>query len=121
MSLQYGEHGDEIRAARERFGVSIFEDPEVDPLTDMDGFAAQVAAMDAVITIDNSALAVAAGLGIPTIAMLARSADWRYTGSEHGCPWHDCLQLFRQGPEGEWEPVIDAAAAALRNMIKPVG
>lgn len=121
VSLQYGDRAEEIATVAASTGVEIYDDLKVDPLTDMDGFAAQVAAMDFVVTIDNSTLAVAAGLDIQTIAMLPRSTDWRYLGEENACPWHECLTLFQQTPEGGWSPVIEQAAERLRQYLSSDG
>lgn len=117
VSLQYGDRTQELSAVGESIGVSIHQDPTVNPLSDMDRFAAQVAAMDIVITIDNSTLAVSVGLGIPTVSMIPRSADWRYVGEENTCPWHECLTLLRQNSDGEWDSVIDQAAGTLRRFL----
>lgn len=118
VSLQYGEHSEEIDEAERRFGVQIFADDEVDPLTDMDQFAAQVDAVDVVITIDNSTLAVAAALDKPTFVMLPRFADWRYAGPGGVCPWHGSLRTFRQGANGVWGPVVAKTGANFRAWLQ---
>ena len=117
VSLQYGDRREEIGAAEKALEITVYDDPAIDPLVDMDGFAAQVAAVDLVITIDNSTLAVAAALGRPTMAMLPRQADWRYDGLDEGCPWHECLRIFRQQPQSEWSPVIDETAGAAQKFV----
>ena len=121
ISLQYGERSEELAGAHSAFGVPIHLDPRIDPLTDMDGFAAQTAAMDAVVTIDNSTLSVAVGLARPTFAMIPKMADWRYTEWQGANPWHDTLYQFRQERPGQWEKVIDEAAAALRQFLEARG
>ncbi len=118
ISLQYGDRREELAAAFSAFGVPIHHDPQIDPLTDMDGFAAQTAAMDAVVTIDNSTLSVAAGLAKPTFAMIPKMADWRYTEWNGANPWHHTLYQFRQEIPGQWGKVIDDTAAGLREFLK---
>ena len=118
ISLQYGDRGEEIAKAVSRFGVPIHYDSQIDPLKDMDGFAAQVAAMDAVITIDNSTLSVAAGLGRPVFAMIPKMADWRYTEYEGANPWHATLHQFRQVRAGQWGDVIENTARALGEFLE---
>ena len=48
----------------------ILIDREVDQLANLDEFAAQIAAMDLVITIDNSTAHLAGALGVPTWVLL---------------------------------------------------
>jgi tetratricopeptide (TPR) repeat protein len=117
VSLQYGERLDEIEAARRAFGVDILHDPEIDPLAEMDDFAAQVDAMDVVVSIDNSTVAVAAGLDKPILAMLPAMADWRYLEEDGRNLWHDCLHQFQPERPGEWTDVIVETAAALHTSI----
>ena len=44
-------------------------DATIDQMTDIDGFAAQIAALDAVVTISRTAAHVAGALGIPCIVV----------------------------------------------------
>jgi hypothetical protein len=117
ISLQYGEHQEIIAAANAKFGVRIIDDASVDPLTDMDRFTAQLAATDAVITIDNSTLAVAAGLDIPTFALIPQMADWRYVSPDDGNCWHACLRQFRQNVSGDWGGAIEELAARFLQFL----
>ena len=117
ISLQYGDHGDEIKLANKKFGVDIFDDLAVDPMSDMDTFAAQVAVMDAVITIDNSTLAVAAGLDIPTFALIPQMADWRYVSPDGANCWHACLHTFRQDAAGNWSDAVHALTYGFQQFL----
>ena len=65
ISLQYGDHA-ELEAQIGAAGVPVIVDRTVDQLDNIDHFAAQVAAMDLVIAIDNSTAHLAAALGRPT-------------------------------------------------------
>lgn len=121
ISLQYGDHRDELSAFAERHGVMVHGDPEIDPLADMDGFAAQVEAMDLVVTIDNSTLAIAAALGGPVFGLVPLVSDWRYSCGPAGCPWHDNLTLFRQHRSGIWDDAIREVSAAVSNFVRNSG
>ncbi|MEQ9447798.1 MAG: hypothetical protein RLN70_02710, partial [Rhodospirillaceae bacterium] len=66
VSLQYGSVEDDVASAKAATGVDVVVDPTVDPLADIDRFAAQVAAMDLVITVSNTTAHVAGALGRPT-------------------------------------------------------
>jgi len=112
INLQYGEHRQEIEEAEATYGVSIHTDCSIDPLSDIDGFAAQVAAMDAVVTIQNATLYVAAGLGVPTFAFASPVPDWRWFGQDHS-PWHENVDLYRYMDSDGWAPALSNVASRL--------
>jgi tetratricopeptide (TPR) repeat protein len=94
VNLQYGDHEDEVRRFEIDTGLIVHTDPAIDPLKDVDGFTAQVAAMDAVVTIQNTTLYTAGALGVPTFALLPPAPDWRWLGNESVSPWHDSVRLY---------------------------
>lgn len=99
VSLQYGEHGDEIARVNKSLNIEIAEDTTIDAIADFDGSVAQAAALDAVITIRNATLYTAAGLGLPTFALTPAEPDWRWLGCDHS-PWHETVRLYRQDRTG---------------------
>ena len=113
VSLQYGRCSSELRAAYDRFGVEILEDKRIDSLTDLDGFAAQVAAMDLVISVDNSTVHFAGALGVQVWTMLPTVPDWRWGHQGERTRWYPSMRLFRQAERGKWEPVISKVAEEL--------
>jgi ADP-heptose:LPS heptosyltransferase len=110
VSLQYGERASlEEQAAN----TPILIDPEIDQLSNIDQFAAQVAAMDLVITIDNSTAHLAGALGVPTWVLLPFAPDWRWQLSCTDSPWYPTVRLFRQTKLGNWESVVREVESAL--------
>ncbi|MGD0799990.1 MAG: tetratricopeptide repeat protein [Terracidiphilus sp.] len=110
ISLQYGDFDDlEQQAA----GAPIVIDRSVDQFADMDRFAAQVAAMDQVITIDNSTAHLAGALGLPVWLMLPFAADWRWLDNRCDSPWYPTLRLFRQPKIGDWDAVVECVRCSL--------
>jgi len=94
ISLQYGSHHElENQAATAKAPILI--DRDVYQSSDIDGFAAQVAALDMVITIDNSTAHLADALGVPTWIMLPFARDWRWFQGRKDSPWYPTLRLFR--------------------------
>lgn len=75
-------------------------------MVDMDLFAAQIAAMDLVITIDNSTAHLAGALGVPVWLMLPFAADWRWMTRREDSPWYPSMRLFRQPARGDWPSVV---------------
>lgn len=118
VSLQYGDHSSEIERVRAATGVEIIQDSEVDPIKDLDGFAAQVAAMDLVISIDNSTVHMAGALGRPVWTLLPFSPDWRWMLDRGDSLWYPSMRLFRQAAFGDWPPVFGRVAAALKDFVE---
>jgi tetratricopeptide (TPR) repeat protein len=112
ISLQYGDH-DALQKQAAEANAPIFVDRSVDQLSNIDIFAAQIAAMDIVITIDNSTAHLAGALGIPTWILLPFAADWRWLLEREDCPWYPTLRLFRQSKRGDWQSVVQRIANAL--------
>ncbi|MGE0719141.1 MAG: tetratricopeptide repeat protein [Alphaproteobacteria bacterium] len=116
VSLQYGDCTAEVAAARAETGAEIIVDPEIDSLTDIDGFVAQVAAMDLVVSISNSTAHFAGAVGRPCWLLLARGNGllwyWLMCRDDR-CPWYPSMRVFRQDREGEWSGMIGRVAAEL--------
>jgi len=66
VSLQYGNISSDLTILGTH---AMIVDPEIDQLVDMDAFAAQVAAMDGVLTITNTLTHVAGSLDVPTVVL----------------------------------------------------
>jgi len=110
ISLQYGDHDALERQTAE---TPVFVDRTVDQFVDIDGFAAQVAAMDLVISIDNSAAHLAGALGVPVFLLLPFARDWRWRVDGEDCLWYPDMRLFRQPRPGDWASVIQSVREAL--------
>lgn len=106
VSLQYGDVRDEIAWLRGQ-GVVLHHDPAIDSLKDMDGFAAQVAALDRVVTVSNTAVHVAGALGVATALLLARGRGRLWYWPEEGTAsrWYRDVRLCRQAAPGDWTGV----------------
>jgi ADP-heptose:LPS heptosyltransferase len=89
----------------------------VDPITDLDGFAAQIAATDLVISIDNSTVHLAGALGKPVWTLLPYAPDWRWMLDRRDSPWYPSMRLFRQAAPGNWESMFDEVASELRELL----
>lgn len=118
VSLQYGSIEDDLADLKKELGVEVYRDPEIDAMSLMDPFAAQVAAMDLVISADNSTVHFAGALGVPCWAMLPVNSDWRWQLERPDAVWYASLALFRSRKElgGDWGPVITDIATRLAEL-----
>jgi hypothetical protein len=113
VSLQYGDHADAIAEVNRRFRDVLFADPAVDAFGDLDGLAAQICAMDEVITIDNSTVHLSGALGVPTTLLLPTCPDWRWGLQRSDCRWYRNVACVRQEAVLNWKPVIKRVRAKL--------
>ena len=106
VSLQYGEVEEDLASVKERLGVEVYRDTDVKPLENAEDWFAQVAAMDLVISIDNSTIQVSGSQGIPTWTLLSYLPEWRFgfKGREHD--WHPSIRVYRQPSTGDWQSVF---------------
>lgn len=110
VSVQYGNAAAEAAAA----GLPHFADAVID----FDRHTALIAACDLVISVCQTAVHQAGGLGVPCWCMTPVKVAWRYGvfGGEK-MPWYSSVRLFRQGSEERWEPVVDRIAVELRSWL----
>ena len=108
VNLQYGDHSNEIRDLQKKMGFTIYDWEDCDPLKDLENFAAQVRALDLVISVDNSTVHFAGALGTPTFMLTPFDQDWRWPEGENDCHWYPGkVKLFRQCKDnGDWGDVI---------------
>jgi tetratricopeptide (TPR) repeat protein len=110
INLQYGDCAAEIAAARGA-GLEVHDRDDVDPLAELDDFAALVAALDLVLSVDNATVHLAGALGVPTWVLLPYTADWRWMEGRENSPWYPALRLFRQPHPGDWDAVFERVVA----------
>lgn len=106
INLQYGDCVSEINKVKETTGITIHDWPDADPLKDLDNFAAQIAVLDLVISIDNSTVHFAGALGKPTWILLPFAPEWRWLLNRDDSLWYPTVRLFRQQKIGDWETVF---------------
>ena len=121
VSVQYGDTLAELASLETETGHRIWQDAAVDPLRDMDAAAAQMATLDLVITVSNTAAHLAGGLGIPTWLLLPSPGPgllWYWGVAGESVPFYPSLRCFRQTEAGDWQGPIAAAAANLAGFMR---
>ena len=120
VSLQYGDHKKEVDEIAMQAGTVIIHDNNVDSLKNLDSFAAQVSAMDLVITNSNTAAHMAGALGVPVWTLLPYTGSggllWYWFKSGSLSPWYKSMKLYRQSKSQSWTTVIKKVIIDLDNI-----
>jgi len=116
-SLQYGVETAEIPALSKNLGRPVWIDREGDPLNNLDRLAAQIKALDLVISTSNATVHLAGAQGVPTWALLPVASDWRW-GEDGEQTWvYQNMRLFRQRHPGSWSDVAARLRLALDGRL----
>lgn len=113
VNLQYGDCAAELAAAMKAFGAEVHQDHTVDPLADLDGFAAQVAATDLVVTTSNATVHFAGALGLKTWLLLPGNVwdlPWYWGAGDHRSLWYPSVRILRMGADEGWPALVARAA-----------
>lgn len=114
VSLQYGSAGEAPLPA-------LLFDSAVDAFTDLEALAAQMMAMDEIVTIQNATAHLAGALGVPTTLLLSSASDWRWgIGGDKGA-WYDSVTILRQKEPLVWQPVMEDVAKRVKEKMKKNG
>jgi hypothetical protein len=116
VSLQYGDTAAANTILTSALGSRFIVDATADPLGDRDRFAAQIAALDAVVTVPQTCADLAGALDVPTIALFDDIFHLGWSQIEGGSPWYPRAKLLRKRGR-PWSAVFEDAASRLAGMI----
>ncbi|MGQ9368577.1 tetratricopeptide repeat protein [Azospirillum sp. ST 5-10] len=116
VSLQYDAAAADLAAARAAGRTNLWPNANPDLRDDLEDLAAQVAALDAVVTIAGINAHMAGALGRPGLVLLPRTPLWFWFDRGADCPWYPSLRLIRQTAEGDWAGPIARLARELRAL-----
>lgn len=109
ISLQYDPDAEETaEVAAGRRPVPL-DNPAADIRNDLDELAAQIVALDGVVTISGVTAHLAGALGAPGLVLMQRDPLWFWFEDGESVPWYPSLTLLRQRGTA-WDAVIAAAA-----------
>jgi hypothetical protein len=112
VSLQYGSCHEEIARMQAQNDIRVHHWPEA--ISDYDETAALVTALDLTVSVCTALVDLGGALGRPVWVLAPVRSDFRYGISGESLCWYPSARVFRQARYADWEPVIAAAAAALR-------
>ena len=99
VSLQYGDDNPNIQALNNTYNRQVvYDDPDIDAFRNMDTWMAQVSLMTAVVSIANTTIHGAGCLGIKTLCLVTKDADWRWLDGkeEWDSLWYDSVDAVYQ-------------------------
>ncbi len=115
VNIQYGDIAADLEVLRKAAPDRFIVDDSVDQLEDMDRFAAQLGALDAVVTISNTGAHLAGGMGVPTF--LIRD-DWfrrQWPVLSDRTPWYPHTRVY--GKEGRpWNELFARIKGELEKL-----
>lgn len=118
VSLQY-DPGDDIADAN----APIYRDDSIDQMRSMEDFAAQIAALDYVVSTSNTTVHVAGALGVPALVLVppGRGLHWYWGFKGETTPWYPSLRLVRRALGAPWDGQVAEAAALLGETLAHAG
>jgi tetratricopeptide (TPR) repeat protein len=114
VSLQYGAGPDDFAAFEAEAGMSIDHSHGIEPIQDLDGLAALVAAVDLVVCPANNTVHFAGALSKPCWTLLPTKPDWRWGLSRSDSLWYPRTTVYRQDSDDDWKPVMARLAIDLK-------
>lgn len=109
--LQKGDREPEISAAPETV-VRLN-----DRIKDFRDTAIAMTKLDVVVSTCTSVVHLSGALGVPTIALLSETPDWRWLVGRSDSPWYPNTELIRQRSHGDWPGVFGDLRAALADRV----
>lgn len=118
VSLQYSASEEDSSALSNFSDGRFICDESIDTTNDLDQSAAQIAAMDAVITISNSTAHMAGALGVPvaTVVPSGYGGFWYWFRERADSPWYPSMRICRQNTPGDWTHAIQEAIDWLEQL-----
>lgn len=114
INLQYGDRDAEIAAFEAKSGYKLHDWP--DAIADLDDFAAQVDALDLVISMSNSTVHFAGALAKPVWTLVPFVPAWRWGLDGDSCPWYPSMRLVRQTEGQPWREVLSPLAGGIKQL-----
>lgn len=123
LNLQFDATPEEIKYIREMTGDRFLHDQDLDQSGNLDILAAQIEAVDMIVTVSNTTTHLAGALGKPSWALIPEgyASFWYWFRNRADSPWYPALQLIRQPEPGDWRGAVDQAHKAISNSLRTQG
>lgn len=114
VSGQYSDNNPMIESEREKCGLAKITEESTG--LDLHEQAALFKAVDAVVTVQQTAVHVAGGVGAKTFAMIGAQPHWRYGTEGDSLPFYRDVRLYRR--KTDWAEVIERVKHALDRELQ---
>ena len=120
VSLQYGDHYQDIYELEKKHGIRIEVVPEVDNTTDIDGLAALITACDCVVSVSNVTGHISGAVGTPTFLLDSNKLwYWNNTRGNRNL-WYPCVKTYRKSyATAPWTTQVADIAEDLKRHLVP--
>jgi hypothetical protein len=116
VSLQYGDVSQDVPAIRSLSRSRFIFDNTVDSMLDLDRFAAQVSALDTVVSISNTTAHMAGALGVKIVVILDDKSHLPWPYYLRRSPWYPSATLIRRHRRS-WPEVLDEVQTAVASCF----
>lgn len=107
----------QIKLAKNQFGVEIYNDDEVNPVKEFEDTAAQLMALDLVLSTSNTVVHLAGALGVKTWVMLPINYDMRWGKPDREeALWYPNVKLLKSDKPENWTPTLDKVLEGLKEL-----
>jgi hypothetical protein len=96
VSLQFMPDEQDLANLEALSGRRLIVDASIDQRVDLDRFAAQVRAMDAVVSISNTTAHLAGSLGVPVVVVRDDAFQWVWDVNRRTTAWYSSARLVRR-------------------------
>jgi hypothetical protein len=120
ISLQYGPVASALEILGSAGKGNLFHDPSVDQLVDMDRFAAQIGALDAVITIDNTSAHLVGAMDKPAVLIVDDQFERAFPATGTESRWFPRMVMVRKRRR-EWRDAMEEARSRLEEKLAALG
>jgi Tfp pilus assembly protein PilF len=117
VSLQYNDDGADIAQLRAAGITNLWPNPAPHLTADLDGLAAQINAVDAVVTIVGVNAHMAGALGRPGFVIMQKAPLWYWFRSGSRSPWYPSLHIAREDKATGFTAVIKTIRTALQAQL----
>ena len=115
VNLQHGDCAEEIATFKSTHGVTVHSWDNTG--VDLDDFAAQIDALDLVISMANTTVHFAGALDKPVWMLAPTQPSWRWQIDRVDSPWYRSLRIFRQDQDQMWKQVLERIGDELTPCI----
>jgi ADP-heptose:LPS heptosyltransferase len=115
VSLQHGDIEHDLKVLQDLADGPVIHDAEIDQFADLDGFAAQIAALDAIVSISNTTIDIAGMLGVPTVHICDDRFPSFWPPSSPPSWYPGMVFVYKQ--HRSWSDVLAEAAKRLEHMV----